>query len=121
MELEHIGHCGQLTRVHIEIKAGQLSVLKYCTCTLGWYFLLWETMWGVRAAPITVLVYALQRMLGLQICILSCAEASHYGNFEHAKSIIIRYCINVCYHEGWLSSVRPFWYASGVSHSSCVL
>ena len=55
---------------------------------------------GVRAATITVLVYALQRTLALQICIPSCAEASHYGSFEHAKSIMdhpnTRYCINVC-------------------------
>ena len=84
----------------MDLERGQLSVLKYFTCTLGLVFLTVGSNVGVRAATITVLVYALQRTLALQICIPSCAEASHYGSFEHAKSIMdhpnTRYCINVC-------------------------
>ena len=75
--------------MHIEIKAtrkgGNYCLRNIAHALLGWP---WEATWGVRAAAITVLVYVLQRMLALQVCIPSCAEASHYGNFGHANSIM---------------------------------
>ena len=89
MELKHIGDCGQLTRVHIEIKAtrkgGNHPSCKYCTCTLGLVFLTVGSNVGGKGCSHNCVSICTSKDVGLANMY---AEASHYGNFEHANSIM---------------------------------
>ena len=95
MELKHIGDCGQLTRVHIEIKATRkgaiIRLISIAHALLGWYFSPWEARGGKGCSHNCVSICT-SKDVGLANM---CAEASHYGNFEHANSIMDHHNPNI--------------------------